>query len=92
MMKLLNQADRRGTPRINLYIDGTIKSSETYEPISCIVRNISQTGVTLYVENVDDVPDSFRLHLEHEGFSAECIVVWRSKTQVGVVFESAPNL
>lgn len=88
-MKQVDQTDRRGAPRINLDMDGTIKPSRIHAPFPCIVRNISRTGATLEVDNVDPVPDVFWLHLEHEGFSTECIVVWRSETVLNVMFQSA---
>ncbi len=91
-MSTFNQPERRGAPRIDLEIDGSIKSCGRYTPRSCVVRNISETGAKLQVESVDYVPDAFQLHLEDEGFSTDCVVVWRSQTEVGVVFQSAPKL
>ena len=85
------QRERRRAARISIDIDGVIKSSERYTPLPCTVRDISETGARLQVENGDRIPDVFRLHLEHEGFSADCIVVRRSETEVGVVFETAPQ-
>ncbi len=84
------QQERRRAPRINFDISGAIKTSERSAAISCIVRDISETGARLTVQSGNHVPDVFQLHLEHEGFSAECIVVWRSEKEVGVIFESAP--
>ena len=85
------QRERRSTPRLRVDLDGVIKSSERYEPLRCTVRDISENGARLQVENGDRIPDVFRLHLENEGFSAECIVVRRSETEVGVIFETAPR-
>jgi len=91
-MKQVDQTDRREAPRIDLHMDGTIKPSRIHAPFPCIVRNISRTGATLEVDIADPIPDVFWLHLEHEGFSTECIVVRRSETALNVKFEAAPAL
>jgi len=89
---LPNFSERRNAPRINVRIAGAARSCGISEPFSCIVRDISETGARLQVECVNRFPDVFRLYLEHEDFSAECVVVWRSKTEVGVKFESSPQI
>ena len=87
----VTQRQRRRAARLNIEIDGVIKSFERNAQLPCTVRDISETGARLHVENGDHIPDVFRLNLEHEGFSIECIVVWRSETEVGVIFEAAPK-
>ncbi len=88
----VSQQEQRRAPRINLDISGAIETSDRYAAFSCVVRDISETGARLAVQSGNHVPDAFRLHLEHEGFSAESIVVWRSETEVGVIFETAPEI
>lgn len=60
--------------------------------LPCRVEDVSQTGARLGVENAVRVPDVFRLNLEATDHSAECIVVWRSKSEVGVIFQAASEL
>ena len=52
----------------------------------CTVRNVSATGASIQVANVDTIPDSFRLVMEMETAARRCVVVWRKATQVGVKF------
>ena len=52
----------------------------------CTVRNVSATGASIQVANVDTIPDSFRLVMEMETAVRSCVVVWRKAAQVGVKF------
>lgn len=84
--------ERRRAPRINADVEGVVRSYGVRAPLACVVRDISETGARLQVERVDHFPDAFRLYLEQEDFSAACVVVWRSETEVGVNFESSPEM
>ena len=56
------------------------------ESMSCFVQDISETGARMQVASVDHVPSNFKLIIEAEDFSIDCIVVWRSDCEVGVIF------
>lgn len=57
----------------------------------CRLVDISANGARLFVENIDDVPDSFTLLLSRFGRPAyHCNVVWRLGSEVGVQFVVAP--
>ncbi len=89
-MTEVSQREQRRAPRLHLGKEGTIKFSARHAPCPCVVRDISEAGARLKVQSVNRVPDTFQLSIEPEDFSAECIVVWRAETEVGVIFESAP--
>ena len=84
-----DRPDRRREPRGRVERRGAIVSSVLREEIACTVLDISRDGARLQVENVNVVPDAFTLMIEADGFEAECIVVWRAKADVGVIFEEA---
>ena len=81
-----SQTERRSAPRIGLQIVGSIRSRETRAPLCCVLRDFSETGARIQVDDVSQVPDVFWLHLEHEGFLAKCNVVWRTGRELGVIF------
>ncbi len=83
-------ANRRRASRSEYHTAGTIKSVLRNTELPCVVEDLSKTGARLQVENVNHIPDTFHLGITGSNFSAECIVVWRSRSEVGVIFETAP--
>ena len=53
--------------------------------IDCTVRNLSDRGASLNVENSIGIPDSFDLVLDHAS-GRDCRVTWRKVTRIGVAF------
>lgn len=84
----LDLSNRRGAKRIPVLKDGTISYARGTESMPCFVQDISETGARMQFASVDHVPANFKLTIESEDFSIECIVVWRSQTEVGVIFGS----
>ncbi len=89
-MVQLSAANRRRASRAEYHTAGTIKSVVRNTELPCVVEDLSQTGARLQVQNVNHIPDTFQLSITGAKFSAECIVVWRSRSEVGVIFETAP--
>lgn len=56
--------------------------------LSCIVRNVSQGGALLEVDDPKKVPLHFRLHIAADQFLAECEVKHRTEHGVGVLFKA----
>ena len=83
-------ANRRRAPRAEYHTAGTSKSILRNTELPCVVEDLSETGAKLLVENVNHIPDTFQLGITGSNFAAECIVVWRSRVAVGVIFETAP--
>ena len=50
------------------------------------VRDVSETGARLRVENPLTVPDTFELILDLDGLEADCEVTWRKDKEIGVRF------
>jgi len=87
-MHIINPADRRKIqryPQRNVF--GTISHRKRQSTISCLVRDLSRSGAKIWTLAVRIIPDSFRLTLDETGEFADCTVVWRSETELGVVFE-----
>ena len=55
--------------------------------ISCLVRNLSETGAALDVVSPCAVPHRFTLALPLEGTSRRCRLVWRKDAEMGVAFQ-----
>jgi len=55
--------------------------------IACTVRNVSEGGAKLHVENTLDIPSAFRLVLNDGSSPRECVVRWRNAVTLGVEFE-----
>jgi hypothetical protein len=55
--------------------------------ISCLVRNLSETGAALDVVSPCEVPHRFTLALPLEGTSHRCRLVWRRDAEMGVAFQ-----
>jgi hypothetical protein len=62
-----------------------------HSTVPCCVRDMSETGCRLLSDGSIAIPDTFTLIIELDGFEAECEVVWRTVTEVGVRFTSAPK-
>ncbi|MBN9008232.1 MAG: PilZ domain-containing protein [Rhizobiales bacterium] len=54
---------------------------------SCIIRDLSETGAAIEIENPKDVPDEFTLDITEDNLKLPCRVVWRAQFRIGVAFE-----
>lgn len=54
--------------------------------IDCLVRNLSDTGAALEVENQVGIPPAFELVISADHFIRHCQVIWRREKRIGIVF------
>ncbi len=54
--------------------------------VDCVMRNISETGALINVNDGLLIPDQFTLHNELDGYKVDCEVVRRFGNSVGVRF------
>lgn len=54
--------------------------------IDCLVRNMSDTGAALEVENQIGIPPIFDLVITTGHFARSCRVIWRKEKRIGIVF------
>jgi hypothetical protein len=77
--------EKRLSPRRNTMIEALIVFDAGRRRMSCIIRNLSETGAKLEVASVAGVPNTFDLitpgHRPHA-----CRVAWRSLKEIGVEF------
>ena len=77
-------SERRTANRQRTLKAGTIILNEGFSTIDCLVRNLSESGARLEVDNPLTLPDRFELTLD--GHSKACDVVWKSARHVGIRF------
>lgn len=88
-MKLTEEM-RRSSRRKQLKA-GLITSDGRHSTIPCRVRDISDEGARLEIED-GEPPDAFRLVIDYDGLEASCDVVWRRGKTLGVRFTSPPKI
>ena len=67
---------------------GVICFHQRHATLPCVVRDVSETGARLRTKGSISAPDHFELHIELDGLWADCRVVWRRGTELGVAFTS----
>jgi len=90
-MRARQAEDRRQSPRRAFNRIGKIQVATGTLPRDCLITNISDGGVRLYVEGFE-VPDEFTLLLSGEGLGdteRRYRVVWRLGFEVGAEFIGA---
>lgn len=81
------QVDRRRMARHRVLKGGFIAVAGHHTSIPCAVRDLTETGARLKLQDtVALVPNSFDLIIEMDGLEAECQVVWRRGSELGVLF------
>ena len=55
----------------------------------CVVKNISQEGAAIDVENPAFVPAQFRLVMASDSSTRDCTVIWIQEKRIGVSFVGA---
>ena len=56
--------------------------------VDCRVRNLSPAGACLEVASQVGIPDEFVLAVEIDHVKAQCHVIWRTATRLGVEFSA----
>lgn len=84
-------ATHRMTTRRRVLKAATAVFNEKWYPLDCQVRNISDTGCRLRTEDAHAFPHTFKLCIDLDGLEADCRVVWRAETDLGVCFVDAPR-
>lgn len=86
----METTERRAVRR-RVLKSGTIAYSDRFKTLSCTVRDLSEGGARLRVDNPMFVPTHFELLVEQDGFEADCEIVWRADKDLGVRFTSPPR-
>lgn len=79
--------ERRTNRRRRTLLTGKIIFNQRSSVITCVVRNLSDTGACLEIPATMHVPDAFELKVEPGGACFECRTVWRHAARIGVAFD-----
>jgi hypothetical protein len=78
--------DRRKHPRIPTLKAGQIEFNRRLIVVECVVRNMSDGGACLQVEDAGWLPAMFDLAVPIDGVKRACRVAWRSADKLGVAY------
>ena len=79
-------AEHRRAPREKTYKAARIAFGGRRAVITCLVRNLSDTGACLGLGEPTEIPDEFNLVFDSGEPSRMCQVVWRRQNRIGVTF------
>jgi hypothetical protein len=77
-------SEKRSISRKRVLKSAQIVLSDKAPKLECAVKNISDTGACLQVSTTYGLPMSFDVVIE--GARRQCRVVWRTDTNLGVMF------
>lgn len=80
------EEEQRETRRNRTLLGGKIVLNHEGSVIDCLVRNKSETGCQLIVENQSGIPESFELKIPTTGERHKCTVAWRKADKMGLTF------
>jgi hypothetical protein len=78
--------DRRARPRRDVFRLGELLPDGALTPINCLVRNTSEVGALIEVEETAGLPHTFWLNIESLRMNKRCLVVRQTKHLFGVTF------
>jgi hypothetical protein len=81
----------RSAPRRKQLKSGIIAFHERHSTLPCLMREISDTGARLEVDQ-SHVPDTFTLIIDLDGLEAACAEMWRRGSRLGVRFTAPPRI
>ncbi len=70
---------------------GIIAYNSRFKTLTCTVRDLSEHGARLRVDNPTMVPSHFELIIELDGFEVDCEITWRQDMEIGVRFLGTPR-
>jgi hypothetical protein len=79
--------NRRQHPRVPTLKSGQILFNRRLNVVECVVRNMSEGGACLQVEDAGWLPQQFDLTVPIDGLKRACRVAWRSSDKLGVAYQ-----
>ena len=80
------EVNTRSEHRKRVLKRGMLGFGEQYAGQPCIVRDMSNLGARIELQNIIALPKQFSLHVEIDGFQIDCRLVWQKPPFAGVVF------
>jgi hypothetical protein len=79
--------ERRKSHRRRSLKGGRIVFNGGYSALSCVTRNLSDTGARLQIASVVGVPSDFALHFDEGSPPRQCAVISENASTLGVEFK-----
>jgi hypothetical protein len=76
----------RASDRYEVVIEGKIMSPDLADCLGCVIRNVSDGGALVAIDEGVDVPDRIYLWQQETGTTIACEVRWRKPGHVGLKF------
>ncbi|MCW5692294.1 MAG: PilZ domain-containing protein [Pseudolabrys sp.] len=77
--------ERRQTRRHKTFKGGLILYGVA-PAVPCVIRNLSEIGACLELDDASPVPDQFAVLIKPEDIKRNCQAIWRSGKRIGVQF------
>jgi hypothetical protein len=78
--------DRRQDVRDKVFLGGIAEFNERASTMDCVVRNISERGACVEVDETARLPASVNLKIPGKGRSFIADMIWRHANRVGLAF------
>ena len=80
--------DRRQRPRDKVIYGGVAEINERGSTMDCVVRNISEGGACVELDQAAKLPDQINLKIPRKGRSFLAKMIWRHANRVGLAFRT----
>lgn len=84
--------DRREAFRGRVYYGGRLAFNDRKSTLDCIVRNFSQAGARVEINEAAILPDELDIMIERRSVAFLARVVWRQEHEAGLVFRNPRHL
>jgi hypothetical protein len=80
--------DRRKNLRGKVFLGGVAGINERGSTMDCVVRNVSDAGACVEIDQGAKLPDEINLTIPHKGRSFLGRLIWRHADRVGLAFRT----
>ncbi|HKQ95583.1 MAG TPA: PilZ domain-containing protein, partial [Aestuariivirgaceae bacterium] len=84
--------ERRSARRGRVLKSGKLVLNSCQSTIDCVIRDISPLGAHVRLSDAMELPDILQLHVVRDAELHPAKVLWRSRTDCGLVFTGPPKL
>lgn len=84
--------ERRREFRGRVYYGGRLAFNDRQSTLDCIVRNFSQAGARVDVNEAAILPDELDLAIERRSVAFLARIVWRRRHEIGLAFGNPAHL
>jgi len=82
----LDHPERRIQRRGRVLKAGKIVFNSNQSVIDCVIRDLSPGGARVQLTQAGEIPDAFGLFVVNAGVIYPASILWRSRTEHGVIF------